>query len=202
MRMTLLAAFTAAHLSGCTSPPQSLLDPRDPIPVQPIASEVALAPGIENRIEPVLMFDTPRHPWMTGEAWRASFPVGDGKQRATLHLESTTLRHELTAAGFASRYSYTVKAALDEGNKSTPLSAEGYQHSAMQYPTTPIRMAFIMAIESLAKQAAAALSPRSTNAAPTASAAQRLRDLEALWRDKLITENEYRARRQALLQEL
>jgi hypothetical protein len=193
--------MTSAVLAGCAAPPpQTLLDPNDPIPPQPIASVVALAPGVEYRIETLGIFGGEgRMPFKTGEVWRASFPKGEGKQRAELRIESSKPRVEMAALGFASRFSYTVNAVIVEGDRSTPITAEGYQHTAMQGPPTPLRMAMIMAFDSLSKQASAALS---LAPAPAASTAQRIRDLEALRRDKLITEEEYRVRRQALLQEL
>jgi hypothetical protein len=195
-----LALLALVMCFGCATPaPESILDSRDPIPQQSIAADVALAPDIADRVELLGQFGGEgRLPVRTGEAWRASFPTGDGKQRALLRIEASSLKWEVKALGFASRFSYAVKAVLQEGDRSTPLTAEGYQHSSMQTLHTPIRMAFIMAVTSIADQARAALKPT-----PIAtSAAQRMRDLEALWRDKLVTEEEYRARREQLLQEL
>jgi hypothetical protein len=194
-----LAVLVTIWCAGCAAPaPISILDPTDPVPQQAIAAEVALAPGTESRVELLGQFGGEgRLPLKTGEAWRASFPAGDGKQRAVLRIESSQAKWEVIAMGFASRFSYSIKAVLEEAGRTTALSAEGYQHSSMQSLQTPVRMAFIMAVTSIADQARAALSKP-----PAMAASQRMRELESLWRDKLITEDEYRNRRQQLLQEL
>ena len=191
------AVVVCAQVAACaTSQPQSLMDPRDPVPPVAASTLVALAPDIELRVEPLMLGDRPREPFRTGEIWRASFPAGDGRQRATLRIESTALKFEIAALGFAARYSYSVKAVLeDEAGKSTSLAAEGYQHTSMQLPSTPLRMAVIMALESIGQQATAVLKSQ-----PLQSVAERLRALEALWRDARISEEEYRRRRAELLQ--
>ncbi len=101
------------------------------------------------------------------------------------------------AAGFATRFSYSVAATLQVGERRIPLSTEGYSTSTLVLMERALRQSVAMAVDDIARQTLEALA---ANKVP--SAAQRLRELEALRADRLITEEEYQERRRVLLIEL
>lgn len=187
--------------SGCATkptPPQSLLDSGSPVTLEHISHNVALIPDLAGRTEPLATPFGRAWPMMTGEIWRLGFPTAPAQRAvdATLDVQSTSLKQEIVALGFASRYTYTVSAVLRIGDRAILLTTEGYS-TTVATPVRGCRNAVSMAVDDLARQALEALA-----AIQKPSAAQRLRELEALRADKLITEDEFQSRRKLLLQEL
>lgn len=197
MRATALGIACAALL-GCAThplPPVPLADDIDAAGAAYITQMVAISAATASRVEPMLADETAvQPPFRTGDVWRQALPIATSSSDAVLHVDSSTIRWTLTAMGLASRYTYSVSATLTAGGDTIPLRAEGYARSAFG-PSRAVREAVAMAVDDMARQALAHLPAKRT-------AAERLRNLEHLRAAGLISEPEYRSRRQVILQSL
>ena len=147
--------------------------------------------------------DNDRIRYRTGEIWSRAFVGVPGQAKAVLSIKSSRFTWEVVALGFASRYTYVAEATLTTPQKTVSFKSEGSSTSA--FPTEKnYREAVQSAVEAMVKQAKEALTslaPAGENQVPR-SVFDRLRELEKLRQDGLITDDEYQRKKTSILEAL
>jgi len=194
---------TTALLAACAAPgPRSLLDPNSNAPTGITTARVALDPQDRDRVEPMYVFDNAKGALRTGELWRKVFTGTPGQSEGTLRLTSTRFDWTIIAAGFASRYTYVAEGELTAGGRTVNLKANGSSTTGFSTDSN-LREAILEAAELMATQAIDTLASQKPGAAlPPKSVADRLRELEQLRSEGLVSATEYEAKKKALLDAL
>lgn len=198
-RLFVLAfAFVAVVLAaGCSTtplPPQTVTAPDQRVTQ---LHNVALSAGDESRVDPLLMpFGSASVSYKTGEAWKRAFNATPTRADATLKLGASRLEWNIIAAGFAAQIVYTVDAVLSVESREQPLHAQSVRTFFVNAEST-IGEAVEEVLSSMSVQIVAAIGTK-----PQQPTADRLRELSRLLKDGLITQQEFEAKRKALLDQL
>jgi hypothetical protein len=186
-------------LHGCktlSEPPRPVLQPTEQLPE--LVVDVALAGGDSERVEPAYV---PPHPepvvfYKTGEVWKRFFLGSPSRARSSLHITNGRLDWSNTL--FTKRITYTVDTVLTYDAREFPLHAEGVGAYQINLEAA-IGDAVYAAIASMEKQISAITADR---ASARPSVGDRLRELTRLYKEGLISEAEYEAKRRELLDSL
>jgi len=150
-------ALAAAIVSGCAAPPPAKLDAGGER--QLVASDavrIAILPTDAQRIDDFhVPFRSDTWKVITGPVWSQAF-IGNVNADPVFTIKSAELRQTIAAAGFTTRFTYTVHGEVASGEKRLAIDAEGTRAAAMAIGSA-MRQAVELGVKDAAEKAAKAL---------------------------------------------
>jgi hypothetical protein len=206
-KVRLVVALMSAALASCASGPSEPVSLGQPSreALRDGGVDVALANRGDQRVDHLVIFGRERQflGFKTGEQWARTFVGASDPATATLRIDDSRLENTFTAAGFSAEITYAVNATLFISDSEIPLHAEASE-SYVYDQTAALRAAVSGAITSMAGQASAVLQkhPPAAAARTADAVAAKLRVLTKLFKDGVVSQQEYETKKRQLLEAL